>query len=52
MFDRALPDDDDTLVVTSPVEPPAPRRPDLPLDSLVRSFAVDLRRAGQEWQRA
>ena len=52
MFDRALPDDDDTLVVTPPVEPPAPRRPDVPLDSLVRSFAVDLRRAGQEWQRA
>ncbi len=51
MFDRAAVDDDDGLVV-APVERRAPRWPDAPLDSLVQSFAVDLRRVGQEWQRA
>ena len=52
MFEGARTDDDGARVVTPPPEPQAPRRPDAPLDSLVRSFAVDLRRAGQEWQRA
>ena len=52
MFDLARGAEDDTLVVGDPEEPPAPRRPDVPLDSLLKSFATDLRRAGHEWQRA
>ena len=52
MFEGARAGGGGTPVVTPPLERQAPHRADVPLDSLVESFAVDLRRAGQEWQRA